>query len=53
MNSKIENSKESTNKVFRDLKARNKVRMKHFKVTVTRVRVLRGYQETTKLLLAF
>ena len=27
----IEKSKESTNKVFRDLKARNKVRMTHFK----------------------
>ena len=33
---KIENSKEATNKVFRDLKVKIKVRMKHFKLKVNK-----------------
>ena len=33
---KIENSKEATNKVFRDLKVKIKVPMKHFKLKVNK-----------------
>ena len=36
MYSRIENSKEATNKVFTDLKEKSKVRMKYFKIKMTR-----------------
>ena len=38
----MENSKEARSKVFRDSKARRKVRIKHFKFKMTRVCCYKG-----------
>ena len=46
----MEDRKEATSKVFRDLKAKSKVRMKNFKVKMTTVC---GYKGTLQLLLEF
>ena len=50
---KDEKRKEAITKVFRDLKARNKVQMKYLKVKITGVWVSKTYRGTSKLLLAF
>ena len=50
---KDEKRKEAITKVFRDLKARNKVRMKYLKVKITGISVSRSYRGTSNFPVAF
>ena len=50
---KDEKRKEAITKVFRDLKARNKVRMKYLKVKITGISFSRSYRGTSNFPVAF